>query len=85
MKGLHIFIQPDVLVGLGSLWLEDFCLFFRLFLEDKVTVLSSLYRGLRQPPGSIGPFKPPSILLPFWGEIVRMAKDLFTGLEKVFI
>ena len=58
LESLHIFLQLDVLVGHGSLWLEDFCLFFRLLSREQSHPLSSFERGPRQSPGCIGPFKP---------------------------
>lgn len=42
LKGLCIFLWLDVLVGLGSLWLKDFCLFFRLFSGEQSQSLSFL-------------------------------------------
>ena len=63
LKGLHIFIQLDVLVGLGSLWLEDFCLFFRWFLEDKVTLWVPFTEVLGSPQAILGPSNLPVFFL----------------------
>lgn len=64
LKGLHIFVQLVVLVGLGSPWLEDFCLFSRSFSGGQSHSSSSLYRAPRQPLSCIGPCKPQYSL--FW-------------------
>lgn len=69
LKCLHIFIQLDVLVGLGSLWLEDFCVFFRLFSGEQSHSFSSLSEVPDSPPGNTGPFKhqQSSQQFLFWG------------------